>query len=347
MTLRVCFVGLGSIGQRHLRNLLQATGGDVEVSAVRNVRTAPVLTDNMQVRAGEAVSDFYDVREIATLEEAVSLKPDAVFVTNPSNLHVPAALTAINAGCPVFIEKPVSHSMEGVNELVDAAAASGAPSMVGYQWRFHPALDYLRDLIDGETLGAVTSAHLVNAEYMPGWHEYEDYRTSYAGRRDLGGGALVTQIHDFDFAYALFGLPEIVSAMGGKLSSLEIDVEDSVTTLLGYRRANGVVPVTVHLDYLAAPPKHRVSITFDRGQVNWDVLTGEIMLHRLENGATERHDFSGVNRADLFRLQISHFLQVLENKAVPPVSLGAARDSLAIALAAKKSMQDEVTVRMS
>ena len=88
---------------------------------------------------------------------------------------------------------------------------------------------------------------------MPGWHPYEDYRALYAARADLGGGVVLSQIHEFDYLYALFGLPRRLFAIGGHLSHLEIDVEDVASTLMEFNVDGHILPVHLQQDYLQRP----------------------------------------------------------------------------------------------
>jgi predicted dehydrogenase len=249
---KALFAGLGSIGQRHLRNL-RALRGDVEVLAYRTRRLQTVVTDQLAVAPGADPEREYGVRVFHELEAAVAERPDVVFVCNPSALHLAVALPAVEAGVHLFLEKPVSHTLDGVADLVAAVEARGVVAAVGCQLRFHPCLRRLRDLLAGGAVGRVVAARVQVGEYLPGWHPYEDYRTGYAARRDLGGGVVLTLVHELDYVYWLFGLPRRLWAVGGQLSRLELDVEDTASVLLEYERDGRPLPVHVQMDYLQRP----------------------------------------------------------------------------------------------
>src|SRR6185436_12851620 len=117
--MKVLFCGLGSIGQRHLRNLRALLGDTVEVLAYRQRGQSPVLNPDMTVRAGADLETTYNLRSFNDLDAALAEQPDAVFVTNPNALHLPTALAAARAGCHLFIEKPIADTLEGVDELVE------------------------------------------------------------------------------------------------------------------------------------------------------------------------------------------------------------------------------------
>jgi hypothetical protein len=207
-----------------------------------------------------------------------------VFVTNPNTCHVPVALAAARAGCHLFIEKPLSHSLEGVAELIEIVESRHLVAFVAYQFRFHPGLRALKSLIDAGRLGRLAAAHIVNGEYLPDWHPYEDYRQTHPARRDLGGGALRIQTHELDYALWLLGMPARVYAVGGHLSRLEIDVEDSVSLLLTCEHDGRPVPVHVHLDYLQRPPQRVCEIVGDAGKVRFDYYAKRVECHDTTTG---------------------------------------------------------------
>jgi predicted dehydrogenase len=338
MTLEVLFVGLGSIGQRHLRNLWAATEGRVEIFAVRRKRGVPVLRDDMSVDEDGDLARRYGIGEFGDLSEALERGPDLVFVTNPSNMHIPVATEAVRAGAHVFVEKPLSSDLEGIRELAELARRRGVQVMVGYQFRFHPGLQFIKSVLEKGRLGRIVGASFTNGEYMPGWQPYGDYRDSYAARSDLGGGALVTQIHDFDMAYEFFGLPERLFSVGGHLSELEVDVEDSVTTLMSYGSGGQRLPVTIRLDYLQSPPDRSLVIIGDRGKISWNFQERKVRLFLRENTEEVVRDYSDLDRNHMFEAQMKRILQVVAGQAAPMVGLREALASLRMALGAKASM---------
>lgn len=187
--MKVLFAGLGSIGQRHVRNLRTLMGEDVEILAYRANGDSPVLNADMTVKPGAVLESTYHIRSFANLDDALEQKPDAMFVTNPNSLHLPVALAAAKVGCHLFIEKPLADSLEGVEELIDVVERNKRVAFVAYQYRFHPGLRWIKSLLEERRIGRLVAAHIVNGEYLPDWHPYEDYRQSHAARRALGGGA--------------------------------------------------------------------------------------------------------------------------------------------------------------
>ncbi len=336
--MRFLFVGLGSIGQRHLRNLRALLGNDCEIIAYRALRRDVVINDQMQVVRGSTIADFYGIREFTDYQEALAERPDAVFITNPSSLHLPFAIEAATAGCNLFIEKPLSVGTEGLEQLIDLVDSKGLVAFVGHQQRFHPGMSKVREWLADPRLGRPVSARFEYGEYLPYWHPYEDYRNTYGARADLGGGALLTLIHSIDCAVWLFGKPGRLFAAGGHLSHLALDVEDVSTILMAYVIDGGTLPVVVSLDYLQWPGKNSLVVVGDQGKIIWDFIANR---GTLTSRITEDQDVwenMEYTRNEAFMAEMLHFLACLRGQEEPLVSLREASKSVEIAASARQSM---------
>ena len=336
--MRLLVVGLGGIGQRHVRNLRTLLGPDADIAAYRVRRDSPTLNDRLQVEVGSDVEEKYGVRGVADLETALEQKPDAVLVCNPTSLHMEVALKAARAGCGLFIEKPLSNDEAHLDELIDLVDERHLVALVGYQMRFHPCLLRLRALLAQKAVGHIVSVHVEVGEYLPGWHPYEDYRQMYASRADLGGGVVLSQIHELDYVYWLFGLPCRVFALGGHLSSLDIDVEDVASMLFECVMDGRSVPVHIHQDYLQRPPSRGCKVIGDAGKILVDLQELSVTVFDAQGGLAEASDFAGFQRNELFLREAEHFLACLKGEETPEVTVRDGAQSLRMALAVKESL---------
>lgn len=328
--MRVLVVGLGAIGQRHARNLRALRPG-VELHALRRRRLPHVITEKLERDDSRDVEVEFGLTVHETLDEALAAQPTAVFICTPSSLHMEVALAAAEAGCHIFIEKPVSHSLDGLDRLQRIADDRELVVAVGCQWRFHPGVTRLRELLHAGSLGVVRQAEIQYAEYLPDWHPYEDYRLSYAARAELGGGVVLTQIHDYDLAWWLFGAIRSVSATGGKLSDLEMDVEDTVLARLETEAG----PLTVSQTFAKRPPHRSIVIQGSNATAALDLLGGRLVI---QPPIAEGLAIPDYPRNEMFRSEVEDFLSCMETGAVPrsPLSDGAA--VLRVALAVKESL---------
>jgi predicted dehydrogenase len=332
--LKVLVVGLGGIGQRHVRNLRSLAGDGLALTAYRVRRTTPLLTDTLGVESSDGVESRYGVRSLDSLDDALAERPDAVLVCNPTSLHIAIAQAAAEAGSHLLVEKPLADTLEGVDRLIETVEQRNLVALVAYQWRFHPLLLRVKQILEEGTLGNIVAVEAHIGEYLPLWHKYEDYRDMYASRRDQGGGVILTQIHEMDYLLWLFGVPSRIVAMGGRRSRLEIDVEDTASILMDF----GGVPVQLHQDYLQNPPRRTLQVVGDLGKLVADLLAPHLTVFR-EGSMIEEATYEGFQRNDMFRDEMRHFLECIEGRATPVVSLRDGAMSLRMALAARESLE--------
>jgi predicted dehydrogenase len=323
--------GFGSIGRRHLRNLQALGQSDVIL----------YRTGKSTLATDEEVADlpvFYD------LDDALAQRPTAVIVANPTALHMDVALRAARAGCHLLLEKPIAHNLEGVPELARLAAESGLHVLVGFQFRYHPGLRRLKQWLDEDAIGAVSSVQAHWGEYLPAWHPWEDYRHSYSVRPDLGGGVALTLCHPFDYLRWLIGEVETVAAFGGNQGGLDILVPDTISALL--RFANGVTG-QVHLDYVQRPTEHRLQITGQGGTIRWDNADGAAHCYRASTGEWETFSPAPTfERNDLFLAETQNFLDCLTGSATPQCTAHDGIRALQIALCVEQSIQERRLVAL-
>jgi predicted dehydrogenase len=336
--MKILIMGLGGIGQRHLRNLRRLQGSDLEIIAYDPRPNPPVLTDLLKVEEGASLEKKYNLVIFSDMEQALAQKPQAAFICNPTSLHVPAALRAAGEGCALFIEKPLSHNLEHVDELINLVESRGLAAAVGYQMRFHPCLQRLHALVEEKKIGRILSVRAVVGEYLPGWHTYEDYRQSYASRQDLGGGVILSQIHELDYLYWMFGLPRRIFGLGGHLSSLEVDVEDTADILMECMVDGRHLPISLHQDYIQNPSSRSCEIVGDAGKILVDIRALTVDVFDGRGNHVEADSYEGFQRNQLFLDELKYFLDRMQGKQTPLVNLREGVQSLRMALAAKESL---------
>ena len=336
--IKILFIGLGGIGQRHLRNVYAKFGDGAIILAYRVRSLKHIISPSLTIDESDDLIKKYSVEVFTNLDKALAHSPDVVFICNPTSHHVSSCLAVARAGCDFFVEKPLSHSIENIEELISICQSKKLISFIGYQLRFHPCYLLLKKLISEGVIGNLLSVHAEVGEYLPDWHKYENYRQMYASRKDLGGGVVLSQIHEIDYLYNLFGMPNKVIALGGHLTDLEIDVEDVADVLLEMAFKNKILPVSLHMDYIQRPPSRNCKIIGDLGKITMDLTGLKVIVEKI---GEERkiHDFGGFERNELFIKEIDHFFECVANREQPVVTLMDGANSLRIALAIKKSME--------
>jgi predicted dehydrogenase len=322
-------------------------GDRLEVHAYRVRRNREKLLDNLTVEPNADLEKDYGITVHSDLERALATRPELVLVCNPSSLHAPIALAAAKAGAHIFIEKPVSNSLASLEELTSIVRARKLLCYVGYNFRFHPGLVRMKQLIDGKHFGSILSVRAEIGEYLPDWHKYEDYRQMYAAREDLGGGVIFSQIHEMDLIYWFFGLPRTISCRGGKLSNLEIDVEDTASSLMQYDGPHGRFPILLHQDFLQRPPVRVFKICGDAGMAQMDLARNHLEIYDERGDKQEESTFPDFKRNDMFFLQTKHVLDCIAGASSAEVDLDAGIHSLRLALAARKSLAEGIEVDLT
>ncbi len=163
----VLVVGAGSIGRRHMANLRHLGIGKLAATDPDAGRLQPVI-------------DELGVLGFADLDEALRIfQPNVVFICTPPAFHIEQASCALRSGADIFLEKPLSHRLDGVAEFRAEAERLGRVAQVGYNLRFNPGLQTLKRLVEEEVAGRILWARAEVAQYLPDWRPWQDYRQSY------------------------------------------------------------------------------------------------------------------------------------------------------------------------
>jgi predicted dehydrogenase len=337
--MKILMIGLGSIGQRHLRNIKRVLGDDAQILAYRVRGLQRTFSDTMQIREDVCLEEEFHIQSFQDLDEALAQKPDAAFITNPTNLHIPCALQCAKAGCHLFLEKPISDDLIGIDELERIVREKGLKVFVGYQNRFHPAVRMVKEAIEKEELGRILSVHAVVGERLTTMHTYEDYKDTYMARKDMGGGVVTNQlVHEMDYLYDLFGEPINVYAVGGTLGNLGIDVEDNCDALFQMKGRHGSsITVNVHADFYQSPPSRFVKVVGEKGQIEADLLQAQVT--KTIQDVTQQAAFPKFTRNDMFIEELTLFLSCIREDTKEAISLQDGIVSLKMAMAIKESMK--------
>ena len=320
----VLVVGTGSIGSRHIVNLLSLGARVITFSYRREVRSEPWRRE---------------VRSIEDLDAAFEAAPDAVVIANRTDQHMDVALRGARDGRALYIEKPLSHSLAGVDELIEESRARALVIESGFMLRFHPNLRWLKAFLEAGELGDLFYCRAAVGQYLPEWRPKQDYRASYSASSTCGG-VVFDLVHELDLMAWLFGAIESVQAMTARAACLEIDSE--AIAQIGLRTEGGLL-AQVHLDYVRPAYARTLEIAGARGVVQWDDARGTVELTQPDRTARVVHTApAGFARNDLFVAHMRHFLARLADPLLPAVSsladgVGALRTALACHHAAAQS----------
>ncbi len=324
---RILICGAGSAGERHINNLLALGYDDIALYRRRGLPLRTVSRDlPIYTELDRALADF---------------APTVAVIANPTAHHLAAAQPAAEAGCHLFIEKPVSHTLDGLDRLQATLADRGRFAMVGYMLRFHPLLQQVRSWLMAGVLGRPLWVQAVWGEHVPDWHPWEDYHQSYAVQRALGGGPALTLSHELDTLIWLFGRAVEIAGMIHQDSPLETDCEQAADILL--RFADSVV-ANVHLDFWQRPPRRQWELVATRGRVSFDYYGGTLTRWDGVIGEQPAPDGArppasetfrlpaGWERNEMFLEELRYFFRCLEHGQPPSPGIVEAGESVRIGL---------------
>lgn len=329
--MKYLFCGLGSIGKRHLNNLLSI--GEKDIIAYR--------------KFGYKKSDLnHSIKVYNDLDDALNEKPDAAFITNPTSEHIPISLKVARAKCHLFIEKPLSSSYAGIPELNKICHKNKLITMMGFMLRFHPAVQKIKQIIEKKEIGDILYARLIAGDYLPNWHPWEDYRKGYAANKNLGGGPINTISHELDLVSFFFGMPKSVFALEGKQTPLKLTTEHSADILAKYK--NGLT-THIRLDYHLYPAQRQWEVYGTKGRVNFDFYTNIITINIGEKKNKEFRlqeiNFSKSFKVnDLYIEELKHFINTIKSKQNYIVTLKDGINNLKIILACHKSIENKTII---
>ena len=273
-------IGGGSIGTRHLDNL-RADGLPVAV-----VETDAAHRDHL-------AHTYPGVSIYAELDDALAGDINAALVCCPTGEHLVAAEAALNRGCHVFIEKPLSHNLDGTADLVKLAADASRVLFVGYNFRHQPVLAAIRALLHGGATGELLAVQVHAAthyEYRRHIHGWSNLMDDYI-MRPVGGGVLLDGAsHHIDTLQMFFGWPDDVSCQTAKLSPLPIAVEDTANLLLRYP---GGKLANIHVSMVQKPYTVRYIFIAEGGTIEWDFAANAYRVFSADSGAWEEFPVTG------------------------------------------------------
>ena len=206
---------------------------------------------------------------------------------------------------------------------------------MGCNLRFHESIVTIKKLIDKKSIGRIISVQAESGSYLPDWHPDEDYKKNYSARKDLGGGVVLTCIHELDYLYWFFGNVKRIFSLTGQYGNLHITSEDLSAIIMQFQ--NGII-AELHLDYLQKPPIRRCKLLGTKGKIYWDSDSNTVKLFDMKkNRWIQKSKIKKYDRNSMYKSEILYFIDCIKKrrKTINPIEQGI--KTMEIALAVKKS----------
>ena len=342
--LRIAVAGAGLIGQAHIKRILEEP--QAELASI--IDPSPGAKEQARKLGVPSYSD---------LDEAFqSEKPDGVVIATPNQLHVGNGLSAVRAGVPMLLEKPVSGDVESAMELVNAAEAANVPILVGHHRRHSPLIQRGKEIVTSGRLGKITTVNGMCLFRKPSKDYFEGKN---AWRREPGGGVvLINLIHVIDDLRNICG--DIVAIQAAESNAARgFVVEDTAAMILHF--ASGALGTLTISDAANAPWSWELTSGENKAYPHTDQfcylvsgMEGSVTIPRLDFWHHEGDGWwtpinterSIVPEQDPLTLQMRHFCAVLHGEAKPVLDGRGGTRTLETTLAVKKAAAEGGLLRL-
>lgn len=286
--LKVCFIGIGSIAKRHIRNLrsiCEERGISLTIDAFRR-----------------SLNQVEGVDHVYTNETGLPLDYDAIFITNPTDKHLETLKSFHEHGKHFFIEKPIV-SIEQINEAKKFRLKQYSVYYVAAPLRYNAVIQWVKYNVDPEDVISVRS---ISSSYLPDWRPGQDYRETYSAHKEMGGGVSIDLIHEWDYLTYLFGWPKRVSSMIGRKSSLEIDSDDYAIYIAEFEN----MIAELHLDYFGRKTIREIELFTKDDTILGDIANNKVTSLR-GNKVIDFHE----ERDDYQKRELLHFINMITHES--------------------------------
>lgn len=296
--LLILIIGAGSIGERHIRNLWLLGYRNMLVFRQRNLPFRDI---------GEAQVDV-----TLNWEEVINKKPFAAFICTPTSQHLNQVKNCLQNNMHVFVEKPLSHNLENIEELKLIAANSNKLLQVGFMMRFHHLILKVKRYIEDKTFGKLISTTSHWGSYLPDWHPWENYKESYAANKSLGGGVALTLCHDIDLAIWLSGdTIKKIDIIKSHSNELDINAESVADIKINFESG---IKSSIHLNYLDNPPIRKYQWEFESAFIELDYFANLFTIRPKQNLTDKKEVKHEIfDRNQMFLAEVSDFFAKIES----------------------------------
>ncbi len=323
---KILIVGYGSIGKRHLKNILALGYKNVAIVSRSTKKDTEYPSVNLYTTIDEAFkNNFYNT----------------VFICTPTSSHVQNLLQLISLHVQnIYVEKPVSDSYKNIEEIKMHLSINKTNVVVGYDLHFDKGVQKVKELISKNIIGKIVSANAFVGQHLSQWRPNEDYKNGMSAKKASGGGVLLDLIHEFDYLIWFVGNIETVACSYTNTNELQIETEDVTDVLLKF--SNGASG-TIHLDYLQKKIIRNCIFTGTKGTIILDLVKCNVCWID-ENNVEEELDYSGTERNERFISTIKSFLENKNQAMLAHFDEGL--KSLRAVLASKKSCEENRFVKV-
>jgi len=312
---KILICGAGSIGQRHIKNLLKL--GYIDLILFRRKKTKISTIEK-------------EIKQFTSLKEALKEKPNIAIIANPTNQHIETAIICANSNCHLFVEKPISNNLKKIEKLKKICTKNNLICSIGFMMRYHPLIKKIKKKIESGEIGKIIHYASQWGEDLRLWHPWEDYRISYAANDKMGGGPTLTLSHDIDLALWLCKQKVKKKYINFNYGSdLNIKTHHGSDMIIKFQNNTSA---NIHLDFYQNPPKRSLEIIGTLGRLEFDYYSSSMRHFSPNTSKVKNYKLKKFNRNDMFVDEIKDFLYCVKNNLVSPISIDESAKSLKLCI---------------
>lgn len=292
LSLKFLVVGCGSIGERHIANIKKI---------IPQAHIDVIDTDEKRLKF---ITEKFQINSLNTSK--IDSKYDCVFVCTPPISHIEWATKGIESDSNVFIEKPLSVDLNGIEDL--QKIAKNLSIFVGYNFRFNNGINQVKQIIHDEKLGKPLHVAAYFGQYLPDWRLSQNYTKNYTANKEMGGGIILDGSHEMDYLIWLFGKPISIKSGYVKTDILNADVEAIVDLIIKFKKN---ILGHIHLNFVRREYKRSLEILCENGIIQWSLSKD---LIRIFDSNTKSWEEIKLNESvnDMYVNELNHVIECIQ-----------------------------------
>ena len=325
----VLIIGAGGIGRRHIKGYL----------STNRVSLSIVEPDDKKI---STIKEEFSIDKTYTnIQQANLTEFDLAVICSPANMHVDAMKICAQNNLSFMVEKPLSTSMEWIDEIIQLVIKNNLFARVGYTRRNSHVSRALKNQIDNNKVGDVKLVYINSSQEFPKYRP--DYQTIYYAHPEMGGGAILdAATHMIDQLIWIIGKPTEVSCMFDRLVLKGTNTED--TCLINIRFENGIM-ANITVNQFQKPNVNSYEFIGTKGNLKLDHSILRFADDDSGKWKEEKDYMQGLDPMEVhqnnFLLQAERILNGLEGKECDLATLEEAKLNLKVVFAAKQSWQEK------
>lgn len=327
--MKFCVIGTGSIGKRHIKNLIGL--------GYKNI----IAVSEFSKKNSLLISDL-EIKVYHSFETAIKTeKITHVFIANPSSMHEQFLETSLNYNFHVYLEKPVCLDSSDLLDTYKKFEQSKGSVFVGNQFRYNHILIKIKEMIENNSIGEIIRVNAHLGEHVADYHPNEDFRNSYAAKKDLGGGILLTQVHQINYINWLFGNITSLSAFEVPTKILNLEVEENISYTAVTNRN---ILISANLNFLERPKRVSLEIIGTQNSIYWDYFENTLKI--IDNEKCIDIFKSEQTRDQMFQDCLKNYINSSNKKELPKTSFEDGIYDLKVIRAIRNSIQNKKMINV-